>query len=235
MKSKSMVVLALSISSFLASNALPVTAAEGTDILSSTDTVDQNTVIFGDGYVKELISVDLGDHSAHIVRITDETDRSVLTVEENGKIETFYHKVSYTRLLDNLKGKSASADHPVLRGRVAGYNYVYLTTITQTEYMTPTSGTYSVVVSAVSLALGALGAPGSIAASIASIIIGYNSSPIPIKLVMTRFWYEMIEKGSGVFIGNHCEYTIGIYAKNSSGSWVYIDTKSGDFDSFDVY
>lgn len=214
-----------------------ISASESTKTVDTSEAVTTTDVEFKDGCIIEYITVDLGDRIVHVQRTTTEENTSTLTIEENGEVSTFVHKISYMNLYENLKSKkdTAMSANPILRGRVAGYNYRYMTSFTQTNYLTPQNNTYASVLSAVSIALSSWSAPASTAAGIASMIIAANAAPVETKLVTTRYWYEMTEKSSGGFIGYHCEYVVGTYVKNISGTWNYLGSETGEFDSFDVY
>ncbi|WP_294729549.1 hypothetical protein [uncultured Faecalibaculum sp.] len=204
---------------------------------SINQSIDTNTVEFGDGYITEEIYVNLGDHTAFVKYTTYSDDSAKVVVEENGVISEFTCNASYSKLLDNLKnsGVTPQTGNPILRGRVAGYNYRYMKSVSQTEYCTPQNATYSAILGAVSAVLGIQGLPGSVATGVASLIYGSISAPVETKIVTTRNWYEMTEKASGGFIGYHCEFVVGTYVRNSSGGWNYLGAQTGEFDSFDVY
>ena len=234
---KKIMSLAVACACVFPNSLVAISATEASKTVDASETVTATDVVFGNGYVIERLTVDLGDHVAYIQRITTEDNISTLTVEELGEVSTFVQKYSYTNLCSHLKNNNniIAPVNPILRGRVAGYNYRYMTSFTQTNYLTPQNGTYANVLSAVSLALSSWSAPASAVAAIASMIVNANAAPVETKLVTTRFWYEMTEKASGGFIGYHCEYVIGTYIKNSAGTWTYLGSETGDFDSFDVY
>lgn len=234
---KKIVSLAVACACIIPNSLVTASASEYTQTVDNSKSIASNTVEFKDGYIIEKVTVNLDDHVAYIQRTTFKDNTSTLTVEESGKVSTFMYEVSYDHLYANLQGNrtGTTSSNPILRGRVAGYNYRYMRSFSQTDYLTPQNGTYSAILSAVSLALGGWSVPASTAAAIASMIFSANAAPVETKLVTTRHWYEMTEKASGGFIGYHCEYVVGTYVKNSSGGWTYLGSETGEFDIFDIY
>lgn len=221
----------------MSTSLVAVHASDNTTTVETSNQSTSKSVEFADGCIIERISVDLGDHIAYVQRITKEDNTSTLTVEEYGKVSTFIQEVPYDRLYENLKGNSAVgiSTVQVLRGRVPGYNYRYVTSFTHTDYLTPQNGQYATILAVVSGALGVLGIPGATITAVASLIFSNSSSAVETKLITNRYWYEMTEKASGAFIGYHCEFVVGTYVKNSAGSWICLGSNSGEFDSSDVY
>lgn len=108
-------------------------------------------------------------------------------------------------------------------------------TITETVYYTPENGNYSLILSGLSLALGATGLPGANITGIAGLIYGLGASNCETKIEIYRHWYNVTETASGEYICYYCEFNAYTYAKTPGGTWTYLGQESGDFNSFDIY
>ena len=167
-----------------------------------------------------------------VYRVTTDENISTTTITEDGETTTFTQEMSYEGLLSSLQG----SNQPMTRSdRVPGYTYKYLTRKSETTYATPENGTLSGVMAAISFALGPLNLKASLITYLASAILQASSAPIDTRYNIVRNWYEVYDD-TGSFLGYYrCEYTVATYVKNSSGSWIYVDTISDSMESFYVW
>lgn len=121
------------------------------------------------------------------------------------------------------------------RGRLEGYTYTYMKTVTETSYANESYGTYSALLSILSGVLALANLPGASIASIASLLLSFNASAVDAKFVTYRHWHRATETATGIFMCYYCEWSTFTYARDTNGNWVYLGKESGDFDSFDVY
>ena len=217
--------------SILLSISPSVYGLESNDDTSEESFITESSVIWGNDYVREHIIAESNGVHLDVVRTTYSNNITVLQIAENEVTTTITHETDYARLCQNLNNPYSSSTF----GRVSGYTYTYIRTDTDTAYYTPDNLTYSTLLGLLSTGLGVLGIPGATIVGIVGIILGFNGSVHEIKTVTYRHWHYTTETASGEFLSYYCEYNVYTYVKTDDGSWVHIDTKSGDFDSFDIY
>lgn len=222
-------------------NLIPVAFAtdssnfESANSTTPTADVQNSEIIWGDGYIEERVEIEVDGNAVNMVRTSYENGTAVMSISENGVVTTTTFEINYARLAETLKG-SRFGSLPVTRGRVSGYTYTYMKTVTQIEYYEAEYGTYAALLSGLSAFLAYYGIPGANVVSIASAIYSFNSSAVDSKFIYYRHWYEVTETSSGGFIGYYCEWSVFTYVKDGNGNWVYLAPyESGSFDSFNVY
>ena len=202
---------------------------------ASSCTVSSNTnntqVTFGDGFIRESFTIAADSGLVYVSRTTYEDGRAVWEVTEDGETTTFTVAGNYQALLQSMISPTS---------RQPGYSYLYLTTMENSGFTTPEGEDAAAIIGAIASIIaekvpgGIIPAPliGALAQQIANKALG---SPVPIRITMTRHWYEMTETASGGFIGYYCEYVIKAEVQDSSGAWVYVSSESGDWESMTIF
>lgn len=216
----------------LATDSSEIESSGGT--ASSVAKMESTNIVYGDGYIEEQIIIDVNGAPVYMTRTSYENNTAVLEITENGVTTRSTHAINYEELKENLSGTNYHGAS-MARGRVDGYTYTYLRTISQTSYCKESYTTYSALLSAVSIALAAAEIPGANIVAIASLLYSFSASSIDAKFVTYRHWYEVTETSSGAYLSYYCEWSTFVYAKDTSGNYVYMGKESGDFDSFDIY
>lgn len=219
---------------FLSNCSLYAYASEHSDTTYTKASPEYTNVYWGDGYIVEQTNIAINGSNIYFTRTSYENNTTVLEIIENGVKTTTSHSIDYTKLYQNLKGNQIDV-YPSTRGRVDGYTYTFMRTISQTVEFKPEYKTYSAFLAILSKVLSNTGIPGATLASIASALVRANAGDGNTKIELYRHWYNVTETSSGAYICYYCECNAYTYAKVTGGDWVYVGSEYWDFNSFDIY
>ncbi len=189
---------------------------------------EQPTIIQGDGYISENYNLFINGKKISVSRVSYSNNSSIWCVDEDGIKTSWVVKSDYAQIQKNLFIEKNIKQYG------SGYQYVYITTKSDTQHLTPRNGSYSAILSAVSLALGLISAPAGLAVGIAALIFDLNSSSVECWITNTRAFFE-VHDASGSYLGYYkMNYTIVTEAM-VNGKRQRIDTQSGSADSFYIF
>lgn len=197
--------------------------------------IKKTEIIWGNNYIEEYVEISINGDIINILRTTYNDNTCILKITEKGTVTTSKYTTDYKKLYEILKDNSFALS-ATARGRVDGYTYDFMKTVTQTEYYKVENATYAMILSGLSSLLAPASIPLSVISSVASALYGLSGGNVDAKYVIYRNWYEVTETASGEYISYYCEWNLHTYAKHvENGSWVSLGVERGDFNSFDIY
>lgn len=216
-------ILSLILIAIFSMSSVCTTYASNTSHSQDAEVMDNYKVNMVGNSVRETLSYK--DKNGMLVNVTREsyTDNTyVLTIEENGELTTTTGTIDYESALSFLDNRSINT---------LSVTYRFLGKSQYIDKISPESGKYSVILSALSFVLAPYSLPLSAISAIAAAWQGLYSGPFDMWVKTDIYTFEVYDDGGSVFLGY---YRMNYYAdtyKNSSCTGTPIHSESGVYES----